>query len=254
MEKMKFKFITLNLWFGGVLFDAILDFLKKENPDILACQEIYDSKDLFLDKRYRSFGVLKNELKYGWASFAPTFSDELVKGKSEQGNAIFSRFPIISSKTIFYDVPYSANYLVPLTGPFYVPRNLQQAAIKAGDIEFNIFNTQGIWGTDGKDNERRLKMGQIIAGAVKGKENAILAGDFNIEPATETIAKIKKHLKSVFENELTTSFNMKRKDKPGFAEAVADQVFASENIKVVEHYCPQADISDHLPLVCVFEV
>jgi len=29
-KNLMFKFITLNLWFGGVLFDNILDFLKKE--------------------------------------------------------------------------------------------------------------------------------------------------------------------------------------------------------------------------------
>ena len=32
---MKIKFISLNVWIGGVLFDNIVDFLKKEDADIV---------------------------------------------------------------------------------------------------------------------------------------------------------------------------------------------------------------------------
>ncbi len=254
---MKFKFITLNLWLGGILFDAILDFLKKENPDILVCQEVFNGKEANLNRQLCSVGILKKELDFPDAYFAPAFLENRKEGMIENGNAIFSRFPILNTKTTFYDIPYSENYNRPTDFaecPF-VPRNLQEADLETGKIKLNIFNTQGIWGFDGKDNERRLKMASTIANETKDKENVILAGDFNVNKGTKAIADIEKHLKNVFANELTTTFNMKRKENPGgYATAVVDMIFVSKNIKILEHYCPRVDISDHLPLVCVLEI
>ena len=256
---MRFKFITLNLWLGGMLFDSILNFLKKENPDILLCQEVYNGDNKKLEKRYRSFKIIKEKIKFKDAVFAPAFGENLGKvGKVPSGNAIFSKYPILKTKTVFYDIPYSDNYAkrgeVKDFAP-YIPRNLISAVLKAGKIKLNIFNTQGIWGfRDGKDNKRRLEMGKKIIREIKSKENVILAGDFNLSPDTKTIALVEKHLRNVFKNELITSFNMKRKTDRGYAKAVVDMVFADHKIKTIDHYCPQIDVSDHLPLVCMFEV
>ena len=241
---MKIKFICLNLWLGGFLYDAILDFLSKEKPDVIAMQEVFNS----------SLKVLKAELGYKYASFAPAFLEKTKDWQVEWGNAVLSKFPIITTKTTFYDIPYGKNYVPKIKSASRTPRNLQQAVLKADNLKLNIFNTQGIWGTDGRDNKRRLKMGQTIVNEIRGKKNVILAGDFNLSPDTKTVAKIEKHLKNVFKNELTTTFNMKRKTKPGYARAVADMIFVSKEIKVIEHYCPKVDVSDHLPLVCQLEI
>ena len=58
----------------------------------------------------------------------------------------------------------------------------------------------------------------------------------------------------MFKDELKTTFNMKRKTDPGYAAAVVDMIFISKNIEVISHDCPQVDISDHLPLVCKFNI
>ena len=97
-------------------------------------------------------------------------------------------------------------------------------------------------------------MSQKIVNNLQGKEHVILAGDFNLQPNTQTISNIEKQLKNVFRGELKTTFNMKRKDNPGYASAVVDMIFVSKHIKILKHYCPNVDVSDHLPLVCVFEV
>lgn len=252
---MKIKFITLNVWLGGILFEAILDFLKNEKPDILVCQEVYDGKDPSLERRFRSFDLLKQKLQFTNATFASAFQQNIEgAGKVASGNAIFSNFPIVPIKTTFYDVPYNPDFAKPPSDFSYTPRNLQQAVLTANGIQLNVFNTQGIWGFDGKDTERRLKMGETIAREVKGEENVVLAGDFNMDPEAKAMAKVEKHLKNVFKNELKTSFNMKRKTNPGYATAVVDMVFVSKKIEVLEHYCPQADVSDHLPLVCRLEI
>ena len=47
---------------------------------------------------------------------------------------------------------------------------------------------------------------------------------------------------------------MRRKINPGYATAVVDMVFASSRLKILDHQCPDVDISDHLPLVVKIEI
>jgi len=97
-------------------------------------------------------------------------------------------------------------------------------------------------------------MGGIIAQNIKDKENVILAGDFNVSPNTKTMEQVEKYLCNIFKNELTSTFNMKRKTKSGYAAAVVDMIFISKNIKVINKKSPNIDISDHLPLVSTLEI
>jgi len=134
------------------------------------------------------------------------------------------------------------------------PRNLQHVQVDANGTELNIFNIHGIWDLDGdNDSERRLAMSKAVVDAVSGKKHVVLAGDTNVKPETKTIRNIEKHLTSVFKDELMTSFNMRRKNNPGYASAVVDMMFVSQDFKVLEHVCPNIDISDHLPLIATLE-
>src|SRR5581483_9037709 len=120
--------------------------------------------------------------------------------------------------------------------------------------ELNVFNTQGIWGFDGDDNERRLAQAQVIVKELGSLPRVILSGDFNVKEQTKSIALIEDRLKNIFKGERTTSFNLKHKTSPGFATAVVDMVFASTDLKVIEHYQPDVNVTDHLPQVVVFEL
>lgn len=104
---MQFKFLCLNLWYGGKLFDAIVEFLRAENADVLTLQEVYHGDDPALAPQFRSFTELPKVLGYPHTHIAPAFRDVRPEGKIVQGNAILSRFPIVATNVIFYDVPYS---------------------------------------------------------------------------------------------------------------------------------------------------
>ena len=266
---MKLKFLCLNLWQGGNLMDDIIEFIKKEDPDIIAFQEVYDGHDKGWDRQYRSMDVLKKELDYSYYHFAPAFLDNRDIGKMEQGNAVFSKFPIKGNNIIFYDSPYREDYEESFENFPTTPRNLQQVVLNVDNKEFNIFNTQGIWGKDGKDSERRFNMSNIIISQIKDKNNVILAGDFNLQDTTEAMSNIEKYLRNVFKGEAETSFNIKRKINAGvksfasfarpelasgYAKAVVDMVFISKNLKIVDHKYCQVDISDHLPLLVTLEI
>jgi hypothetical protein len=89
---VQIKFLCLNLWQGGNLMENIISFVKKENPDILALQEVYNGKDLTCERKFRSLDVLSDELGYQYSIFAPAFLERTRFGKIEQGNAFFFTF------------------------------------------------------------------------------------------------------------------------------------------------------------------
>lgn len=266
---MKIKFLCLNLWQGGNLIDGILEYIKKEDPDILVCQEVYNGHDKSWDKKYRSVDVFKEELGYKYYNFAPAYLEKRDIGKLEQGNAVFSKFEIKSSNIIFYDSPYREDYEEKFDNFEYAPRNLQHVVLDIEGQDFNIFNTQGIWGEDGQDNERRFKMSETIISQVKDRKNVILAGDFNLQESTQAVLNIEKHLINLLKGQAQTSFNIKRKLKAGvksfakferpevasgYAQAVVDMILVSQDIKVISSHYVDVDISDHLPLLAIFEI
>ncbi len=250
---MILKFISLNVDEGGLLFDNIAGFLKAENPDIIALQEVNNGTNPNLPNNLRSLQVLSELLPEYYYFFAPEILLRYPEGKIDIGNAIFSRFPITNEKTIFFGIPYGEYDPVPIGEDFSKhPKNMQTCTILVSNTQLTVCNLHGIWGLDGTDNEARLKMSDLIVDQVKEKENLILAGDFNLKPNTQTIANIEKILKNVFKDELDTTFNLNRKDLkrfPGYANAVVDMIFTSQDLVEINHSCPKIDVSDHLPLV-----
>ncbi len=251
---MQIKFLCLNLWQGGNLFDEIIGFIKEHDPDIIALQEVYNGTDPSWERKYRSVQTLQAELGYPHENFAAAFIENVSHGKVSQGNLILSKFPITKSDITFFDVPHGERERDERDCYLMTPRNLQHCTIDANGTKLNIFNTQGVWGEDGDDNDRRLAMGKTIVDSIQGYKNVILCGDFNVQEKTQTMELIDKHLTNIFKGELKTTFNMQQKTFPGFATAVVDMIFTSPNIKTTEKSCPKVNITDHLPLLATFEM
>lgn len=253
---MTLRVVCLNLW-GGILFEEMVTFCRQQNADLYLFQEVFASDDRSLDPKYQSLRILQEELGLAYVHFAPAFIENELGKKIPQGNAILSRFPIHEVSTLFYDVAFGER--VNEWSQFHLtPRNLQHVLLTIEGRQLHVLNTQGIWGEDGEDSERRLAMIEKILAEVRsvGEEPLLLAGDFNVRDTTHAIALLNKHLQNVFKGELTTSFNIKQKDLkkfPGFAVAVVDMMFVSPNIRVLSHECPQVDVSDHLPLLATLE-
>lgn len=252
---MTVKLVCLNLWQGGNLFDEILAFLAKEDADIIALQEVYNGKEPSLAPKYRSIDALQEHLHYPYSDFAPAFLDNRKEGRIVQGNAIFSRLPITARDVTFFNEPYREDYEeIPENFPI-CPRNLQHVVLDspAGDIHF--YNFQGVWDMDGdRYSESRQKMSEVIIQSIAGQSRVIVAGDTNATPNNQAIKNIEQHLHTIFKDELTTTFNMRRKENPGYATAVVDMIFISPDIKVLSHSCPDIDVSDHLPLVAELDI
>jgi len=252
---LQLKFVCLNLWHGGRLFPGILSFLKEQDADVVALQEVYNGTDPSYPDNFRSLSVLRDQLTYPYDNFAPAVLDIMEVGKIDNGNMVLSKLPISGSDVAFFNELYGeCDAYDPRQFPT-MPRNLQHVQIDTPAGELNVFNFHGVWDLNGdNDSPQRRKMSEMIIEHVKGKPNVILAGDTNARPTNPAMQRIEKHLKSVFGTELATTFNMKRKDDPGYATAAVDMVFVSPDMKVVSKACPDVDISDHLPLIVTLEI
>lgn len=259
---MSYKFICLNVWNGGKLWEPMVAWLKNEQPDILALQEVFLSQDPRSPKADRTIEELQKELDLPYAEFAPAFLNTHGGKELEKGNAVLSRFPLTPQPTLFYDQPYGPMDDSGLYGQDYtlIPRNLQQVTVQLPKGPLHVFNTQGIWGHDGKDNPRRAAMGEKILTAISNITTAypnqlvILCGDFNVDEKSQTITKIGTQLTNIFAGERTTSFQLTQKTDGGYATAVVDFMFTTPQVHVLSHSSTEPDISDHLPLVVQFTV
>lgn len=253
---MKMKIVTLNLWFGGILFEEIVEFLRKENPDVVTMQEVYRGQDPLLTDQFRSIQVLKERLGCEFADFAPDYRDyDEADGKAQRGNGILSKFRIVSHDALYYDQPYSEEYR-DLPGQYHLcPHNLQHIVLDTPAGKVDVFNVHGPWDLNGDDyGEARQKMNAAIVTSIQLKNHVILAGDTNATQNNRLFKNIDQYLKNPFAGELTTTYNMRHKTRPGYATAVVDVIYVSPHINVAEHSCPDVDISDHLPLVATLEI
>lgn len=256
---MSIKLLNLNLYEGGLLFDNIFSFFEDQQPDILTLQEVYDGKDQSLPDNFRTLEVLQSRLPEYEYHFGPEFLIEHDLGTFELGNAIFSKFPIVSFSNTDLGIPYGKYPAKPPSGDYGShPHAIQKCQIEIESEMITVCNLHGVWDLDGeRDTEKRLTMSQIIVDQIKDKRKVILTGDFNVQRQTKTIKNIEQHLHNVFGDSLETSFNLKHKDLeafPGYATAVVDMIFASDDIKITDFYSPKADVSDHVPLVIEFEL
>lgn len=253
---MRIKILTLNIW-EGELLDNVVNFIRKENPDIVLFQEVSNGMN-DQNHKSRSLDILRKEINLSHYAFEPLFLDVRSSGKIPQGNAIFSRFPIENQKAIFFDIPFGEFSLEDSKKDVgknqFIPMGMLKVNVNVGGKNINTYSLHGIWGFDGEDSLRRLEMGRIIVDEIKDKENVILAGDFNLKPNTKTIKNIEKYLHNVFDEELISTFNMKHKELKGYATAAVDMIFVSKHFRIASHYVPNVDVSDHKPLICEFEV
>lgn len=253
---MQMKFITLNIWFGGKIWDNILEFIHEEKPDVLMLQEVYDGHDQNLEKRFRTMEEFLNEFGefLPYSAFGATVLDTGVN--VPWGNAVFSKFPILASNTIFFDLPFTKYDFRVDSDPRLAAEGMLEARLDVDGKELFVYSWHGVWNNHGGDSKERLIMKDVIVKTLAGKEYVIIAGDANIRPDTTVMKEIEENLNlnNVFGDSLQSTFNMKHKDNPELAYESVDKLLVTKNIKVVEHEMPRVDVSDHYPLKAIIEL
>lgn len=249
------KIVSLNLWNGGRLFDAAMSFLKGQNADIYLLQECYDGHNPDLAARFRTVELLKANFPDYEVRFAGFYLDcRSVEGEIEDGQVIMSRWPLSYAQMIWFDVPYGRYDNDAMTDFSELSAGMLKAEFAYGDKQITLLNVHGPWHLAGDDDTPRR---QVMVRSILDNlgEHTVLAGDFNAQPSVASMKKLALRLINLFDGDLTTSFNVKRKDLakfPGYATAVVDMAFTTPNWRLLAKQVPQVDVSDHLPLV--FEI
>lgn len=251
---MIIKLITLNIFQGFCLGEACA-FLEQEKPDIVTLQEVYAGEDTAIAQRFRTFQEVRRRLQFAASDFVPAFIDNRAEGKIPEGNAIFSRFPIKARDAVFFNEPFRDDYFEDIKNNPIQPHVLQHVVLQTPSGDLDVFNVHGPWDLDGDNySQKRQQMAEAIIAGTKGKPRVLVAGDTNARPTNQAIQDAQRHLTNVFGTELKSTFNMRRKENPGYATSVVDMVFTSPGMKVVAKSCPDVDVSDHLPLIVTVEL
>lgn len=244
------KIIQLNIW-QGKLGRQLIDFLKSEQPDFVCMQEVND-----LEGRagYKFFSTL-NEIKDGGgfsdAFMSATYSSRYMERELDYGNAMLSRLPFASTKTVFTRGEYSKRFDIEKQDGNN--RNLQIAMIDVGGKRLNLLNHHGYWiyGTKMGDDETLRQM-HVIAGEIRKLEGpVIMCGDFNLSPDSESIKVINGELTNLsVKNGLKHTYT---KLSP-LKDAVSDYIFVNDQVQVKKFGTSDEPVSDHKALIMEFDV
>lgn len=80
---MKIKVLCLNVWEGGKLMENLLDFVRREDPELLALQEVYDGRDRTWGSHYCTLDVFRE-------AFSPLQAACGVKLKATYAKGLFA--------------------------------------------------------------------------------------------------------------------------------------------------------------------
>lgn len=214
----------LNFLEEKIDFQIMADAIKKCKADIVGLNEM---RDKGADAWYENQTAILSELsgiKYHYFAKAIEFGN-----KNPYGNALLSKYPIISAETILVPDPD------PKTGSeYYETRCLLKAKLEGGITVLVIH-----FGLNQDEQENAVK---TVLDHIE-KEKCILMGDFNIMSTNDILNPIRAKMKDVaalFDQPLLSypSDNPDRK---------IDYIFVTPDIEVVSADIPAIVASDHRP-------
>jgi endonuclease/exonuclease/phosphatase family metal-dependent hydrolase len=246
------KLISLNLW-QGRLYKNYPDFIKKHNTDVLCLQEVYDAdRQVSLGDMFISLSMVKKASSLENVFFAPTLSFVIQNTKVRLGNAVLSRYPLSSQRTVFTNGEY-----IEMDNPEdYVSntRNAQLANINLNGRIINLVNYHGYWEIDPEGSERSLETITKLVNEVRDfKPPLIMSGDFNLNAGSKAINYLKNELNlRDLTEEAGSPPTMSDKIVPYTASC--DHIFVSRDIKVNSFTVADDLVSDHKALVLDFDI
>lgn len=251
------RLITLNTW-GGKLSQELIGFINqhRDTVDIFCFQEVFNGEaakdaeyltNIVTSVDYHLLEHLSQALFEFNKSFCPVY-------RHIYGLAIFTKknLEVVAEGevTLFEN----NNFPNPQEPDADHTRKMQWVKLRTDDKkEVAIFNLHGCWVSgDKQDNPARLKQSDIVVQElVKVSGPKILCGDFNLNPQTESVAKIDKLMTNLVKqyDVKTTRTSLYTK-----SEKFADYIFTSPEIGVEDFKVLPDVVSDHCPLLLEFNV
>lgn len=211
-------------------FQIMADAINALNPDIVGLNEM---RDKGVDFEYDAQTSILSELtgiKHHY------FAKAIDLGGNPYGNALLSKYSIVSAQTILVPDPN------PRTGTeYYETRCLLKAKIEHGItvlvIHFGL-------NTDEQKNAVKTVLDNIE------NEKCILMGDFNAVPEDDVLKPIRERMKDTADWFDTPLFSFPS-DKPN---RKIDYIFVSPDVEVISADIPAIVASDHRPHVATVNI
>jgi endonuclease/exonuclease/phosphatase family metal-dependent hydrolase len=229
-----------------------LEFLKKENADIINLQEVSGGMGTTNTDYFDVYESLQQILKYKYSFYSPTIEGKFAKHFVSEGQLILSKYPIIYKTAIYmHGKPdFHSNFIGKKDRTVEV---LQHVKINAGNKVINDLNYHGylIWGSrmGNRLTESYSKRILNCMDSVDQNEQIIFSGDFNLSPKSNSLKMISHSYPDLISKyKIKTTRNALSHEK-----TPVDNIFVNKQVKVKSLKVPMIYISDHLPLVMNFE-
>ncbi len=213
-------------------YQMVADTIKKCGADIVGLQEIRNKSDA--EGYDAQAKIIAHKLGfYYYFAEAIRFS-----GKNPYGNALLSRYPIISAETILIPDPKFKIY-----PGYYETRCILKAKIDVKGAILNVLVTHlGL-----NPNEHRKGVRTILSNLEK--KNCVLIGDFNMKPHNKKLRPIKERLYDTAEKFSAPKLSFPS-DNP---KHKIDYIFTSRDLKILSADIPPIVSSDHRPHIATLE-
>lgn len=233
------KLLQWNIWFKEDI-DNIVKQLEIIDADIVCIQELSILKD---DRS--NTDKLKKIYQYMYYEVADTFMD----GRS-QGNAILSKYPIIKTTSTFVQEPSSNKDDYSEEGRIYI-----EVQLDIGGKKLNVGTTHLSYTNRFEETELKDKEVDRLIKCFNKDSMYIFAGDLNASKTSKYIKKIQKYLVN---HDTSNTWTTKPFSYQGFEESKLnwklDYVFSTRDIVVYDTRVIKTHYSDHLPILCTFQI
>lgn len=239
------QLITFNTWGGRLGEKPIRDFFKKyQDSDVFCLQEIWETDDLSLIDDPKVDTKLLTKI----SSYLPDhryYFRPQYRGIYGLATFVHEKHVVDSEGELF--VFKEQGYENPAAMGNHA-RNIQFLNLKINAQPICVVNFHGLWNGGGKtDTPDRISQSQKIADFLtKVPSQFLIAGDFNLEPETESIRIIERMCpQNLIKQFNITSTRSSLYPKPG---RFADYIFLSKEFLVSEFEVLPDEASDHLAL------
>lgn len=260
------KLVDLNISIKVDNNDKVIKFLKENESDIITLQEVMRGIDTEVFDRYNNSKILKKELpQYKYQFFGPVWVAKchikkgiITKdfgGLAEQGNEVFSKYPIIEANNIFYHKNYAEFVDVTNFRQTDHGRAVEQVILQVDKKQLQILNVHGIWNHEKKGDIRTDKQCEFLLKKALEKDiPTILVGDFNLNPKSHSINIINQQFTNLINAYDIKTTRPTVRDGLDTGDSVDDYIFVDNKIKVNNFQVLKTDVSDHYPLLLDFEI
>lgn len=253
---MQLKIIQVNVWHGRLL-DALLDFLREEEPDIVTMQEVTggtenDGPDVSVD----TFAYLRDGLGYqGALGVAHESNDRGVR--TYCGNAVLVKGDIRSHRTIWLRASPLGTRWQPPHAEQNFPRFAIEADVVIGERPLCVLSVHGAWTREPIDTpEKRAQAHRLVEHLRSLDAPFILGIDANMPPHSAVVQTLDAVARNAVHGSAITrtthpTIHTTVKTKP--AGLLVDFIYTSPHFRVVQIDAPEVAVTDHLPVRAVLE-